>query len=222
MSDWLNRIEVASPCQESWDEMTGDQRERHCDRCEQTVYDLSGMTRDEATALVARTEQGEEVCVRFRRRHDGTVLTADCPTQVRRTRSRWTQARSVAAGLFALAGGLAAGCTEGDAVVTRTMGRAAVVPPTKTADLCCEDGTGLCCAGPEVMGEMALPPEMGAPRFVPDSATVTSESECEVEKNDGEQVGRPLPEIDEDHGRMMGRVAMPRPQRKLPLAGEER
>jgi hypothetical protein len=210
MSDWLNRIEVASPCHESWDEMTGDQRERHCDKCEQTVYDLSGLTRDEAKSLVSKTESGEQVCVRFRRRADGTVLTADCPTQVRKTRSRWPQVRSVAAGLFALAGGLAAGCTESDAAVTRTMGKP--VAPNTTATCC--DGTGPCCTGPEVMGE-AMVPMMGAPRVAPDPASVDTGVEtptkCGVEEELAieEEIARP---------RKMGKVRMP--QRRLPTAGE--
>jgi len=204
MSDWLNRIEVASPCHESWDEMTGDQRERHCDRCEQTVYDLSGMTRDAAQSLVAKTQNGEQVCVRFRRRADGTVLTADCPTQVRKTRSRWTQARSVAAGLFALAGGLAAGCTDSDAALTRTMGKP--VAPNTTSTPCC-DGSGPCCSGPMLMGEVEAPVMMGSPRIAPDTASVDS-SECEVE------------ELEELAPRKMGKVRMP--ERRLPMAGEER
>lgn len=210
MSDWLNRIEVASPCHESWDEMAGSQRERHCDRCEQTVYDLSGMTRDAAQSLVAKTQSGEQVCVRFRRRADGTVLTADCPTQVRKTRSPWTQARSVAAGLFALAGGLAAGCTDSDAAVTRTMGKP--LAPNNTSAPCC-DGSGPCCAGTEVMGEIEAPAMMGAPLIAPlDTAAVDSAvKDCEVEEL----------ATDEDAGpRRMGKVKIP--QRRLPVAGEER
>ena len=210
MSDWLNRIEVASPCQESWSEMTGDQRERHCDRCEQTVYDLSGMTRDAAQSLVAKTQTGEQVCVRFRRRADGTVLTADCPTQVRKTRSRWTQARSVAAGLFALAGGLAAGCTESDAAVTQTMGKP--VSPNATTTACC-DGTGPCCAGPAMMGE---PMMMGSPRIAPaDTAAVDTATVEDCESKESLQLDEELATQ-----KTMGRVKMP--ERRLPIAGEER
>lgn len=56
--------------------MKGDDRARFCDRCALTVYNLSGMTRDEATALVS--QRGGRTCVRFYRRGDGTVLTRDC------------------------------------------------------------------------------------------------------------------------------------------------
>ncbi|MBL4845014.1 MAG: hypothetical protein JKY65_05785 [Planctomycetes bacterium] len=184
MSDWLNGIDVASPCHESWGDMTGDARQRECDKCEQTVYDLSGMARSEAEALVRRTQSGESVCVRFRRRADGTVLTADCPTRVRKTRSQWTQVRSVAAGLFALAGGLAAGCTDSVVATTATMGAPRVVQgqsangvapgttgtpgttaTTANAQTPCCDGTGPCCPQVEMgvvdmMGDMVAPDDM--------------------------------------------------------------
>lgn len=209
MSDWLNRIEVASPCHESWDEMNGDQRERHCDRCEQTVYDLSGLAKTEAEDLVRRTQTGEQVCVRFRRRADGTVLTADCPSQVRKTRSRWTQVRSVAAGLFALAGGLAAGCTESDAAVT-TMGTPRVQTSTSGAvpAPCC-DGTGPCCEA-EMMGEAEV---MGDMMIAP----VGTEAGCNTEPEAAPLEEQPL----DLTPRLMGKVKMPSPRgRLLPAAGE--
>ncbi len=73
----LEQVRVASPCHAAWDDMSGDDRVRHCGRCEKNVYNLSGMTRAEAEALVRRTEG--ELCIRFYRRADGTVLTRDCP-----------------------------------------------------------------------------------------------------------------------------------------------
>lgn len=78
-------IRIASPCQADWDGMTvlDDEagRARHCGSCEKNVYDLSSMTRDDAIALIARHEGN--CCVRFYRRTDGTVLTADCPVGFR-------------------------------------------------------------------------------------------------------------------------------------------
>lgn len=107
---WLDRIDVASPCPVSWDSMTGDQRKRFCDQCQEHVYDLSGMTRDQAEDLVRRGRT-ESVCVRFYRRADGTVLTADCPSSVRRGRTRLPLVRSaIAASLSAVAGLTASGC----------------------------------------------------------------------------------------------------------------
>lgn len=73
----LNNIKVASPCPSSWDAMYGDERKRFCGECKLNVYNLSGMTTDEAEQLVTNHEG--RLCVRFYRRADGNVITADCP-----------------------------------------------------------------------------------------------------------------------------------------------
>src|SRR5262245_30686562 len=73
----LDRIQVARPCAASWDSMKGDDRVRHCSVCRLNVYNLSGMTRREATDLISTVEG--RLCVRFYRRKDGTILTRDCP-----------------------------------------------------------------------------------------------------------------------------------------------
>ena len=72
----LPRLRIASPCDENWNEMVGDERVRRCTRCERDVYNLSGFTRVEAEALLSRS--GEPPCVRFYRRADGTIMTSDC------------------------------------------------------------------------------------------------------------------------------------------------
>ena len=102
---WLDQIDVAAPCRVSWDAMQGDDRTRHCGQCELQVYNLSGMSHAEAVDLVRRS-QGERVCVRFYRRADGTVLTSDCPTSVRRGRKRLPSVRKVIAAGFSAAAGL--------------------------------------------------------------------------------------------------------------------
>jgi hypothetical protein len=73
----LDEIRVASPCRASWERMKGKGRVRHCGQCDKNVYNLSGMTRAEAEALVRRMEG--RLCVRFYRRSDGTMMTEDCP-----------------------------------------------------------------------------------------------------------------------------------------------
>jgi hypothetical protein len=75
--DVLGEVRIASPCPASWDEMTGDERARHCSACSRTVYDLSRMTAVEAVDLL--TANGWDACVRLYRRPDGTVKTSDCP-----------------------------------------------------------------------------------------------------------------------------------------------
>ncbi len=73
----LNNIQIASPCPADWNEMYGDDRKRFCGDCKLNVYNLSGMTKDEAESLVMNAEG--RLCVRFYRRADGSVITQDCP-----------------------------------------------------------------------------------------------------------------------------------------------
>jgi hypothetical protein len=73
----LNNISIASPCPANWDEMYGDDRKRFCGECKLNVYNLSGMTRDDAERLVTNHEG--RLCVRYYRRADGSIITADCP-----------------------------------------------------------------------------------------------------------------------------------------------
>jgi hypothetical protein len=102
-NDLLSSLEVASPCRASWEAMSGDDRVRFCDQCAKKVYNLSGMSRREAEALIRESEG--RLCVRFYRRRDGTVLTDNCPVGLRAAR-RWAQIQL--AGISALLGGLLA------------------------------------------------------------------------------------------------------------------
>jgi hypothetical protein len=73
----LNHLKIASPCRANWDEMYGDNRKRFCGECKLNVYNLSGMTRDDADALIINAEG--RLCVRYYMRPDGSVITEDCP-----------------------------------------------------------------------------------------------------------------------------------------------
>ena len=109
MDSLLSKIRIASPCHENWNDMTGDERSRHCAQCNKSVYNLSEMTEDEAIALLESRGQ-KETCVRIYRRLDGTVITSDCPVGVRKKRQR-SIIRGVAATAVALAG---AACSRSD------------------------------------------------------------------------------------------------------------
>jgi hypothetical protein len=82
----LDRVKVAAPCPAEWERMTGDDRQRFCHQCSLNVYNLSGMTRREAEALVADSEG--RLCVRYFRRADGTILTSNCPVGLRALKRR--------------------------------------------------------------------------------------------------------------------------------------
>ena len=97
----LDNVQIASPCSADWDEMYGDARKRFCVDCKLNVYNLSGMTRNEAETLIMNA-QGR-LCVRFYRRTDGTVLTQDCPVGWARVKQRTrVYATAVASLLMAL------------------------------------------------------------------------------------------------------------------------
>jgi hypothetical protein len=102
----LQQITIASPCEESWDAMRGDERVRHCERCDLNVYNFASMTADEVTELLDST--GGRLCGRIYKRRDGTILLRDCPVglaAVRRKVVRW--AAVAAALLVSTAAGIA-------------------------------------------------------------------------------------------------------------------
>jgi len=82
----LNNIRIASPCSANWDEMFGNDRMRFCGHCKLNVYNLSGMSRDDAENLVTNAEG--RLCVRYYRRTDGTVITENCPVGWARVKQR--------------------------------------------------------------------------------------------------------------------------------------
>ena len=79
----LARLRVASPCPMGWDALEGQGWKRHCAHCRNEVYDISAVTTAEAERLLR--ELGS-LCVRIRRRPDGTIMTADCAPGLRRQR----------------------------------------------------------------------------------------------------------------------------------------
>ncbi len=107
----LDRVRVATPCDVPWESMQGDDVRRHCQQCDKHVHNLSTLTRAEAEALL-RHHTGGGICIRFYRREDGTVLTADCPVGVRRRR-RWRAVSALAVGTLASLAGLFA-CTTSE------------------------------------------------------------------------------------------------------------
>jgi hypothetical protein len=66
--------------------MTGNEQIRFCGQCNLNVYNLSGMTKREAEALITRNEG--RLCVRYYRRKDGTILTDNCPVGLRALKRR--------------------------------------------------------------------------------------------------------------------------------------
>lgn len=78
----LENIHIARPCNASWEDMEGDERERFCHLCQKKVYNLTAMTREQAISWLEYREG--ETCVRLFRRPDGTVMTNDCGVALER------------------------------------------------------------------------------------------------------------------------------------------
>ena len=156
----VDSIEIATPCSKEWEEMVGDERTRFCGDCRKNVFNISSMTGPEVEELVTQTEG--RVCVRLYRRHDGTVLTSDCPVGL--AEKAWRRARNTAWAAAALtltlfAGGFLAlfgrtSCQIGDAqswVRGQQMEHVAggmEAPPMKM---------GEASAPQMIMGDVALP-----------------------------------------------------------------
>lgn len=80
------QLRIASPCEEKWESMQGDERVRNCARCALNVYNVKEMSEPEVRALFMKTEG--RVCGRVFQRKDGTVLMKDCPTGLAKLRRK--------------------------------------------------------------------------------------------------------------------------------------
>lgn len=93
--DLLSKIQVKTPCEADWDAMIGNDRMRFCEHCNLSVHDLSQMTRKHVLRLV--TKSNGRLCVRYRLRPDGSMITKAVPQQLVRITRR---ASRIAAGAF--------------------------------------------------------------------------------------------------------------------------
>ncbi|MBK9771585.1 MAG: hypothetical protein IPP57_12280 [Candidatus Obscuribacter sp.] len=101
LSESLDNVMIAAPCNIGWDNMVGDDRVRLCAGCDKNVYNTSRMTKAEIKELLA--VEGKAPCLRIYRRADGTMLTEDCPVGLRRVRDAWQRVAKVAASIWACA-----------------------------------------------------------------------------------------------------------------------
>jgi hypothetical protein len=83
----LNVIQVASPCQAPWEQMSGDEQRRFCTHCKKFVHNLTAMPADEAEKLICSS--AGDLCVRFARDpRSGQVITLDYRSPPRSSRGR--------------------------------------------------------------------------------------------------------------------------------------
>jgi hypothetical protein len=127
----LNNLKVASPCSQDWEQMIGTERKRYCGECKLNVYNLSGMSRNEAENLIMNSEG--RLCVRFFKREDGTVLTQDCPVGWKAFKKRVSVgATALASLIFSLISGLGLAAMFNQPNREVVMGDIAVYKPTPT------------------------------------------------------------------------------------------
>ena len=166
----LDAMDVASPCTADWEAMDGNDTVRFCGECRKNVYNLSHMTRREAEQVV-REHEGH-VCVRFYRRHDGTLLTRDCPVGLRAIRRRIARRLAgVAAMIGAILWGrvgnpLAAG---GDEPPKQPAGNQHPGPALIMGEICPPPNI----LHPPVMGKMVPPKPAVAPKGWDKATAVT-------------------------------------------------
>ncbi|MFL6211090.1 MAG: ankyrin repeat domain-containing protein [Pyrinomonadaceae bacterium] len=94
----LDRVNVSAPCPADWDAMRGNEHVRFCQHCNLNVHDLSAMTRPLAEKIVRRAHG--RICVRYRRRPDDSLVTADPLVQIQASVRR---ASRLVAGAFSAA-----------------------------------------------------------------------------------------------------------------------
>ncbi|HUN63201.1 MAG TPA: carboxypeptidase-like regulatory domain-containing protein [Candidatus Sulfotelmatobacter sp.] len=90
------QFRIASPCSADWNRMPGDNRVRYCAQCHRNVYNFSTLSPKEIERLVLEHEG--QLCARYYRRADGSMLAQNCPVAVR-DMLRWTT--RIAAGVLA-------------------------------------------------------------------------------------------------------------------------
>lgn len=80
---FLDSIDVKMPCNESWEEMTGNAEVRFCSHCAKDVHNISAMTRAKAAKLIK--DSNGKLCVRYAKNSNGELITAPSKfTQIKR------------------------------------------------------------------------------------------------------------------------------------------
>ena len=68
-------VGVSIPCNETWEEMTGNKQRRHCGSCNKQVHNLAALTPRQIEDLVGHG--GAHLCARVTRREDGSLVTLE-------------------------------------------------------------------------------------------------------------------------------------------------
>ena len=127
-------VHIAEPCHADWQEMDGDSERRFCDACSKHVHFISGMTRDEAQALLDERAD-EHLCVRYLSQDDELLFRDDPAPERRLFWQRDGVNRLVAAAALALPLSLAAACDSPTSPVESTADAPIVIQDGKAPKL---------------------------------------------------------------------------------------
>jgi|GEM_PF-5179945 hypothetical protein len=92
LPSFLANLSISAPCSEDWNLMTGDDKKRLCSSCKIHVYNITALESSEAEAFLA-SEFGKEICVKYFKRSDGTIITKNCPIGLRSLRRQGERLR---------------------------------------------------------------------------------------------------------------------------------
>ena len=85
----VQSVVIETPCSVGWGAMNGDDKKRFCSQCQKNVYNLSAMSDVEAANVLNLNGQDKRrPCVYITRRDDGSIVTDNCPVQLRKYRTR--------------------------------------------------------------------------------------------------------------------------------------
>ncbi len=60
-------VKLAFDCQIKWQDMSGGDQVRYCEQCKCSVQDISDFSKEQVAGLQQRVNQGEKICVSFRK-----------------------------------------------------------------------------------------------------------------------------------------------------------
>jgi len=148
----LDNLTIASPSTVDWHEMQGDNQVRFCGQCQLNVYNLSGMTRQDAETLVSSQEG--RLCIRMYKRHDGTVITQDCPVGLSIRYKRHAKNKVLKLGKIAAIITLVTVAGIYTANVSPAMAGGMEPLPSKMGEI---EVKGRPAVNPAIMGDVAVP-----------------------------------------------------------------
>jgi hypothetical protein len=196
MSNPLEHLTIASPCHADWQQMQGTDQVRFCGDCKLNVYNLSGMTRAEAEALIKTTEG--RLCVRYFQRSDGTIITQDCPVGLQTLHRRKVKRFGKIAAAVTLVTVLGAFCVS-QAKDTKTQS------PEPEHNFV----MGKVRANPAVMGDVALPPQAYQGGIKPSVAPTPNPPKPKKSKKTKQPDSAQIQPVSNPDHPVMGNMVMP-------------